>query len=114
MFEKVIIATKLPGPKKEFQFHPERKWRFDYAWPDHKVALEVEGGVFGHTKGDGTKSKKGAHSSVSGMLRDMEKYNAAAALGWRIIRVVPDDLLKTKTIELLKSIINGKTTETRR
>ena len=31
---------------KEFKFHPTRRWRFDYAIPTHKIALEVEGGVW--------------------------------------------------------------------
>ena len=31
---------------KEYQFHDKRKWRFDYAILDKKIAIEVEGGVF--------------------------------------------------------------------
>lgn len=30
---------------REHRFHPTRRWRFDFAWPDEKVALEVEGGT---------------------------------------------------------------------
>lgn len=105
-FRKLAISYGLPEPQKEYIFHPVRKWRFDYCWPRHKIALEVEGGIFGHTKKNGVKSKTGAHSSITGILRDIEKYNAAAEHGWRILRVTPDDLLKTKTLELLKRILN--------
>lgn len=35
----------LSSPVSEYKFHESRRWRFDYAWPDHKIALEVEGGV---------------------------------------------------------------------
>jgi very-short-patch-repair endonuclease len=108
MFQKVLKAYNLPVPVKEYQFHAERKWRFDFAWPEHKIALEIEGGVFGYKKKDGSRSKRGAHSSVTGILRDIEKYNAAAANGWRVLRVLPDDLMKTKTIELIKTTIHGK------
>src|SRR5690606_39740371 len=40
-----IRAHKLPEPVREYRFHPERRWRFDFAWPDLRVAAEVEGGI---------------------------------------------------------------------
>ena len=50
------IATDgpKPEPELEYRFHPFRKWRFDFAWPEQKVAVEMEGGVFiggAHTRG---------------------------------------------------------------
>lgn len=106
MFLRIIDSYGLPKPKTEFQFHATRKWRFDYAWPEHKLALEIEGGVFGYTKKDGTKSGVGAHSSVTGILRDIDKYNAAASDGWRILRVLPKELISTKTFDLIKKALN--------
>jgi hypothetical protein len=82
---------------KEFQFHPERKWRFDYAIPAHKIALEVEGGVW----------TGGRHTRSKGFLGDMEKYNAGTLAGWRIFRVTPDELYKSKTINLIKQAISS-------
>lgn len=70
-------AEGLPTPVAEHVFCAHRDWRFDYAWPAQKVALELEGGVaFG-----------GRHSSVGGMEADMEKYNEAAIRGWCVLRV---------------------------
>jgi hypothetical protein len=63
-------------PQREFIFHPTRKWRFDYAWPERMIAIEVEGGVF----------VGGRHSSGAGMTKDCEKYNYAALLGWKVLR----------------------------
>jgi len=60
----------------EYRFHLTRKWRFDVAFLSEKVAVEIEGGVW----------KYGRHNRASGFLNDMEKYNEAATLGWRIIR----------------------------
>ena len=80
---------------KEFKFHPVRKWRFDYAIPDHKIALEVEGGVW----------TGGRHTSPKGFLGDIEKYNTATLMGWRVFRTTPDDLYKKKTLDLMKSAI---------
>lgn len=80
---------------KEHIFHPIRKWRFDYAIIEHKIAVEVEGGVY----------TGGRHTRPVGFLGDMEKYNAGTLLGWRIFRVTPDSLLKNKTFDLLRAAI---------
>nr|DAJ25575.1 MAG TPA: restriction endonuclease [Caudoviricetes sp.] len=82
---------------KEHKFHPKRKWRFDYAIPEHKIALEVEGGVW----------TGGRHVRAQGFLGDMEKYNTATLMGWRVFRTTPDDLYKMATINLLRQAING-------
>lgn len=72
-----IWRARLPLPTTEHRFHPERKWRFDLAWPTVKLAVEVEGGLF----------IAGRHSRGMGMLNDMTKYNEGVLLGWRILRV---------------------------
>ena len=79
-------------PLTEHRFHPIRKWRFDYAWPEHRIALEVEGGVW----------VGGRHTSGAGFVKDMEKYNEAACVGWRIIRCQPRELCSIKTVDNIK------------
>ena len=85
---------------KEYQFHPTRKWRFDYAIPAHKIALEVEGGVW----------TAGRHTRPQGFLGDIEKYNSATLMGWRVFRTTPSELYRTATINLLKEAINATKT----
>lgn len=85
----------LPEPTTEHRFHPKRKWRFDYAWAEQRIALEVEGGVW----------TGGRHTRGSGFLGDMEKYNAAAVMGWRILRCTPSTLLKLETVTALKEAL---------
>jgi hypothetical protein len=75
-------SMKLAEPTPEFRFHPTRKFRFDYAWPLHMLALEVEGGLW----------TNGRHSRGSGQLADLEKYSEAAILGWRLLYCTPDQL----------------------
>jgi len=67
-------------PEEEYNFDSEigRRHRFDFAWPDRKIAVEVEGNAW-HTAGGGR------HMQDS----DMEKYNIAAVLGWRVLRFSP-------------------------
>lgn len=81
----------LEPPRLEYRFHLTRLWRFDFAWPNQRVALEVEGGIF---KGQG-------HASINGILRDLEKYNEAAILGWRVLRRLPDKLCTAETVNLI-------------
>lgn len=61
---------------REFRFHPERKWRFDFAFPKHKVAVEIEGGAF----------TGGRHQYGAWMIKDQDKYNEATAMGWRVFK----------------------------
>ena len=83
---------------KEYKFHPKRRWRFDYAIPEHRIALEVEGGVW----------TQGRHTRPQGFLGDVEKYNTATLMGWRILRTTPSDLYRRATIEMLKTAISGE------
>lgn len=82
-------ACGLLVPEVEYRFHPTRQWRFDYAWPGMKVALEVEGGIW--MKGKNNRSG-GAHSRPMNKERDLEKYSEAAILGWRILYCQPSEL----------------------
>ena len=80
---------------KEYKFHPKRKWAFDYCIPSHKIAIENEGGVW----------TGGRHTHSTGFLKDMEKYNEASALGYRLIRTTPQDLLSAKTLDLIERLL---------
>lgn len=67
---------------EEFRFHEVRKWRFDYAIPALKIAVEYQGhGSTGAIKG----GHVGGHGSISGISKDAEKMNAAQAAGWRVL-----------------------------
>lgn len=92
LFPKFCGISGLPEPTPEYRFHPTRKWRFDWAWPTQKVALEVEGGVWTH----------GRHTRASGYIGDIEKYNEATLLGWRVLRCVPDQLMTHETADVLR------------
>ena len=71
-----LKSAKLPDPVAEYRFHPPRRWRFDLCWPDHRLAVECEGGVW----------TGGRHTRGAGFEADLEKYNTAAMDGWRVLR----------------------------
>jgi hypothetical protein len=93
-------ACGLPEPVSECPFTPLRGWRFDFAWPALRIALEVDGGLF----------TGGAHVNAAAILRDHDKRNAAAALGWRIFYCTPRTLKHAPAImrqALLLAIIHA-------
>lgn len=88
-------ALGVPEPVPEFQFYPERKWRFDYAWPASFVALEVEGATWA----------KGRHNHGAGFQKDREKYNFATMMGWRVLRCLPSELHDPATATMVQATI---------
>lgn len=90
-----IRAAGLPEPVRELKFHPVRRWRFDFAFVNEKVAVEVEGGVF----------SGGRHTRGSGFVGDCEKYNSATQMGWRVFRVTGGMVKNGEALKLLESVL---------
>jgi very-short-patch-repair endonuclease len=111
-----IRAYGLPEPVPEYRFHPERKWRLDFAWPDRKLAVEVEGGVWAADKGRPCQlcgeRPKGAHGRGRGILRDIEKGNAAALLGWTLIRVTTRQVDRGEAVLIVRKALHVQEIET--
>jgi len=97
-FCKTIEAETGMKVVKEYAFHPTRKWRFDYCIPEAMIAIEVEGGAY----------TQGRHTRGKGFIADMDKYNEAAILGWCLIRVTPDKLMTSKTIDMIKKALDKR------
>lgn len=79
----------------EYKFCETRKWRFDYALPDEKIAIEIEGGVYSY----------GRHTRGCGYIKDMEKYNEAALLGWKVLRYTPQQFANNKHLIDIERIV---------
>lgn len=76
--------------EREYRFC-ERRWRLDFAWPDERVAVELQGGIF----------TEGRHSRGQGMLNDMEKLNCAQKMGWTVLLFGPPHVrLGTASLEI--------------
>lgn len=72
----------FPDPATELVFHPKRRWRLDFAWPTHMIAVEIHGGI--HSGGRHTRGK--------GFVEDRAKMNEAALLGWTVIEATPEHI----------------------
>lgn len=79
--------------EEEYKFHETRKWRFDFALVENKIAIEYEG-IY---------SEKSRHTTFTGYTGDLEKYNAAALLGWKVLRYTAKNY--KQVIEDLKMMI---------
>lgn len=92
-FPRLCVASGLPMPVREYKFHDTRKWRLDYAWPEHKIGLEVNGGVW----------IRGRHTRGAGQIKDMEKFNAANLLSWHIYQCTPQEIHNLSILTVLQA-----------
>lgn len=92
----------LPDPVREFKFHPERDWRFDFAWPPLKISVEMEGGIW----------SRGRHVRGKGYENDCEKYNEAILLGWLILRFTSRMLRDGRGDKQLLEAFDGNNNDT--
>lgn len=97
-FQTLCASVGLPTPIAEYRFHPTRKWRFDYAFVPERIAVEQEGAVW----------VNGRHTRGSGFVADMEKYNAAAALGWRVIRGTPAQIARGDVLATIQAAMETR------
>jgi very-short-patch-repair endonuclease len=93
-FLEQVLDAGLPEPVREYQFDrpvdgkKRRRWRADMAWPDKRVMVEIEGGVWGGKYCYKCKQRAaGRHNNPAGFEKDCEKYGHGFAQGWRLLRV---------------------------
>jgi very-short-patch-repair endonuclease len=88
----------LPVPTPELRFAPPRRWRFDFAFEPQKLAVEIEGGAF----------SRGRHTRGAGFIADMEKYNTAVALGWKVLRFTPSQVKDGTALGFIENVLRAK------
>lgn len=101
LFEKHLreLGVKF---RPEYRFHPTRLWRFDYLLGECEgqpiVVVEIEGGIY----------TQGRHSRGAGMQKDMDKYNAATMMGYRVLRFSTQDILRGRARAFLHEHLCNK------
>lgn len=83
--------------KREFCAIPGRKFRWDFAWPDNKLLVEVQGGSW----------NGGKHGRGSGIAKDTEKLNLATISGWRVMQFTPDQIRQGKALRWVQAFFAG-------
>jgi hypothetical protein len=96
-FETIWKVAGLPVPEMETRFHPKRKWRIDYFWPQYNLAVEIQGGMF----------VNGRHVTGAGSLGDMEKFNFLTLCGYRLLLFTPRQVKSGYASAMIRAFIRG-------
>lgn len=108
MIDRVVLICRahgLPEPEREQRFDPVRRWRADYLWRSPRVILEVEGGIARGGSGGGVGF--GGHSSFAGIMRDIDKSNAAQLGGFLYLRATPAQVGCDAFVAMLHTALRG-------
>lgn len=84
-------------PVREYVFAAPRKWRFDFSWPEQKLAVEIEG----------LTPTGGRHQRFAGYEADLVKYNTAATLGWRVLRFTLSMVTRGEAIDIVRAALKA-------
>jgi hypothetical protein len=92
-----LEAAGLPVGEGQYRFVPGRQYRFDRCYPDQKVAVEVQGGIW----------TGGRHARGSGIAAECVKLSIAAALGWRVLLVTDEMLESGQAVDLIRQALEA-------
>ena len=92
-----LWAAGYHDVQREYRFHPTRRWRFDFAFPDLMLAIEVEGGTW----------VNGRHTRGIGFRKDAEKYNRAALMGWCVLRFPADQIKSGEPFTMIQEYLQA-------
>lgn len=104
-FVTQCLALKLPPSAVQWRFvnsrYPAsatRKWRADLVFPDYRVMVEIDGGIW----------IKGAHGHPTDILRNMAKQNDAMLLGYQVLRFTPAEVRSGHAVDFTQRVLKSK------
>jgi very-short-patch-repair endonuclease len=89
----------IPGLQLNGKPPKRRLWRADFCWPDHKLIVEFEGGVF----------IRGRHTRGKPFEADCIKYNTATLMGYRVLRFTERHVTSGYAILTIKAALGEQT-----
>jgi hypothetical protein len=95
-----IGMAKLKAPVRELKAIPGRRFRFDLAWPDEKLACEIQGAVW----------TGGRHTRGAGAESDAEKFSLAVLEGWRVLVVCKVHIRSGQALQWIESALRRDAT----
>jgi very-short-patch-repair endonuclease len=84
-FAQTLAAYQMQGFQREYCFYPGRRFRFDFAWLQSKVAIEVHG--------------NNQHGRYNRLNADSEKNNLAVFSGWALLVITTEQLKNASVVE---------------
>lgn len=99
--EELLLAqirqAGLPEPERQFAYAKGRRLKADFAWPLLHLLVEVTGGIW----------QRKAHGSVSGVLADIDRLNAATRHGYATLRFTPQMVESGEALSVLREVLTG-------
>ena len=93
-FQRLWTEAGGPPLEREFRFHPERRWRSDFAHLPSRSLIEIEGGIW----------ILGRHNRAGGFNADLEKYLEASLDGWRVFRLGSEQITFPVIVRLVAAV----------
>lgn len=109
LFAAQCRQYRLPRFEQQYKFAKQvlgRQWRFDFAFPDYKLAIEIDGVAVRRL--EGRLVVLGRHASIEGIRGDHEKINTAILLGWSVLRFLQTDVKPELAITTTQRVLAAR------
>ena len=90
-----LRGVGIPDPVREYKALLPRKFRFDFAWPEFGVLVEVQGGTF----------SGGRHTRGVGYESDCEKLNEAMRRGYEVYWMTRSTIESGKALQWIEAAL---------
>lgn len=90
-----LAIAGLPLGVPQYRFVPGRQFRWDRAYPERMVAIEVQGGTW----------SQNGHARPSMIQRDCLKLSMGAALGWRVLPLTREMIESGQAVDLIRQAL---------
>jgi hypothetical protein len=114
-FAAQVSRYRLPVPVRNFRFAADelgRQWHADFAWPEFKLGVELDGLIIEKVRRPGAKFPMavdtGSHGTVAGRIRDMDKGNAAVLIGWALLHFCQKHVACTDAIAMTQRALAAR------
>lgn len=95
-FRLHCVAYGIPH-EVEYRFCRTRRWRADFYFPKGNLLVEIEGGTW----------NQGRHNRAVGYRKDLEKYNEATKMGYRLLRYTTEMVAEGKAIDDVRKVLEA-------
>lgn len=99
LYLHLVGAGLHHGCVRQHLYVPGRRFTADFAWPDQRLLVECQGGVW---------SRKSGHSGGSGITKDIERGNAATLAGWRVLRFAPAHIRSGEALRVIAEALGRR------
>lgn len=109
LFAEQCRQYRLPRFERQHMFAKAllgRQWRFDFAFPEYRIGVEIDGVAVKRIQGQLV--VLGRHASIEGIRGDHEKINTAILLGWSVLRFLQTDVKPEHAIHMTQRVLAAR------